>query len=59
MVAYNRGTNWQKGGGNAHVGVVAAGGQVYNNSARQGATWAAEDPDVAFGHYDSRYVLRR
>jgi len=58
MVAYNSGTNWKNGGGNSHLGLVTANGTVYNNSSRQGETWVAEAPDVAFGKYDSRYVLR-
>jgi hypothetical protein len=58
MVGYNQGTNWKKGGGNAHTGVVRADGTVYNNSSRQNMTWVAEAPDVAFGQYTSRYVLR-
>lgn len=58
MVAFNRGTNWKNGGGNAHIGVVRADGNVFNNSKRQAASWAAESPDVAFQDYTSRYVLR-
>jgi hypothetical protein len=57
MVGYE-GSNWQKGGGNAHVGIVTADGRVYNNSKRQQATWAAEAPNVAFEDYSGRYVLR-
>jgi hypothetical protein len=59
MVGYNRGTDWKSGGGNAHIGVVGADGRVYNNSSRQGESWTAEAPDIAFARYDSRYVLRR
>lgn len=57
MVAYN-GKDWRKGGGDAHVGIVAEDGGVYNNSKRNNHRWTNEPAGVAFGDYGNRYVLR-
>ena len=57
-IGYNKGTNWKKGGGNAHVGFVGNDNLVHNNSSRNGTKWTGETVDVSLGKYDSHYVMR-
>lgn len=65
VIGYNSDTNWKKGGGNAHVGIVSDLGLIWNNSSRAGLGWGeprwiAEPQVIALRpwKYDRTYVLK-
>ncbi len=58
VIGYTAGTNWRKGGGNAHIGIVDSSGRVCNNESRGGGLWKCESLSGAIRpKYNRKYAL--